>query len=229
MCTTSEPGERMCRAGRPDRRPIRDHGAVAEAQELLREAIEREGEGYQRLLEGQPAEAAGPLREASNLYRRSWEAAPPSAYGRLIGTLKTALIAGEPADEAASYVREAVGDEPQSEASAYALSLAALVQGDDELAARAAEVMGAGSDAFGRTARAIAALAGGDRDAYEQALRAIVEDFERRSEHLTGVPIADTALALERLAERRGIAVHPRSTVLPPAEPGQASRSERRR
>jgi hypothetical protein len=190
---------------------------VAEAQQLLREAIEREGEGYRRLLGGQPAEASGPLRQASDLYRRSWEAAPPSAYGRLIGTLKTALIAREGEDEAASYVREAVGDEPDSQASAYAASLAALVQGDDELAARAADLMGAGSDAFGRTGRAIAALATGDRDAYERALRAIVEDFERRSEYLTGVAIADTALALERLAERRGIAAHPRSPVLPPA------------
>ena len=190
---------------------------MAEAQDLLREAIRREGEGYRRLLEGRPAEATGPLREASDLYRRSWEAAPPSAIGRLIGTLKTALIAGEGEDEAAAYVREAVREEPESQASAYAVALAALVQGDEQLAARDAELMGAGSDAFGRTGRAIAALAAGDRDAYGRALRAIVEDFERRSEHLTGVPIADTALALERVAERRGIAVHLRSPVLPAA------------
>jgi hypothetical protein len=37
------------------------------------------------------------------------------------------------------------------------------------------------------------------------AVAAIVADFESRSEHLTGVPIADTALMLERLAAERGI------------------------
>jgi hypothetical protein len=187
------------------------------AQDLLEEAMEREAEAHRALLAGEGDAARSAFVAAAVLYRRSWEAAPPSAIGRLIGTLKTALIAGEGEDEAAAYVREAVGEEPESQALAYAVALAALVQGDEELAARYAELMGAGSDAFGRTGRAIAALAAGDRDAYGRALRAIVEDFERRSEHLTGVPIADTALALERVAERRGIAVHPRSPVLPAA------------
>jgi hypothetical protein len=43
----------------------------------------------------------------------------------------------------------------------------------------------------------------------------IVADFEGRSEHLTGVPIADTALMLERFAERRGLAARPSSALLP--------------
>ena len=66
--------------------------------------------------------------------------------------------------------------------------------------------------------RAVAALAGRDREAYAAAIAAIVADFEAREEHLTGVPIADTVLVLERLAERRGIAVHPRSPLLPPVD-----------
>jgi hypothetical protein len=44
---------------------------------------------------------------------------------------------------------------------------------------------------------------------------AIVADFEGRDEHLTGVPIADTALMLERLAGARGLAAHPASALLP--------------
>ena len=67
----------------------------------------------------------------------------------------------------------------------------------------------AGSEAFGRAAGAVAALARRDREAYAGMLAAIVADFEAREEHLTGVPIADTALVLDRLAERRGIAVAP--------------------
>jgi hypothetical protein len=43
---------------------------------------------------------------------------------------------------------------------------------------------------------------------------AIVADFEGRDEHLTGVPIADTALMLERLAG--GLASRPASPLLPP-------------
>jgi hypothetical protein len=73
-----------------------------------------------------------------------------------------------------------------------------------------------GSDAFGRTAAAIEALADGDAAAYTAALREIVADFESRSEHLTGVPIADTALMLELLAEDRGITGGIQSALLPP-------------
>ena len=73
----------------------------------------------------------------------------------------------------------------------------------------------AGSEAFGRAAGAVVALARRDRQAYAGMLAAIVADFEAREEHLTGVPIADTALVLDRLAERRGMAAHPRSPLLP--------------
>ena len=59
------------------------------------------------------------------------------------------------------------------------------------------------------------ALTRRDRQAYAGMLAGIVADFEAREEHLTGVPIADTALVLDRLAERRGMAAHPRSPLLP--------------
>ena len=72
-----------------------------------------------------------------------------------------------------------------------------------------------GSAAFGRAADAISGLAARDGDAYAAAVRAIVSDFEGRDEHLTGVPVADTALMLERLAEPRGLAAHPASALLP--------------
>ena len=72
-----------------------------------------------------------------------------------------------------------------------------------------------GSEAFGRAAEAIDALAAGDGERYAAAVRAIVSDFEQRSEHLTGVAFADTALMLERLAEPLGLAARPSSPVLP--------------
>ena len=174
-------------------------------------AIEAEGRAFDALLEGRDASPL--LRVAEASWRRSWETAPPRSYGRLIGMVKAAVLAGDAA-EAAAYVRDAVV-EPDSSPSAYALAIALIVAGDDEGAARAASGMRGGSDAFDRTAEAIDALATGDGDRYASALTAIVVDFEQRTEHITGVAFADTALMLERLAEPRGIAVHPESDLLP--------------
>jgi hypothetical protein len=42
-----------------------------------------------------------------------------------------------------------------------------------------------------------------------------VADFEGRDRHLSGVAVADTALVLERLAEPRGMAARPQSSLVP--------------
>jgi uncharacterized protein len=178
----------------------------------MREAIAADGDAYRALLAGEGAHE--PLRRAAAAYRASWEAAPPRSFGRLVGFAKASILAGE---NPAGYVLERLG-EPDSPPAFWALALAALADGDDATAARAAEGMRAGSEAFGRAADAVAALADGDRDAYAAAVRAIVDDFEGREEHLTSVRIADTALVLERLAERRLIAAHPISPLLPPVD-----------
>jgi uncharacterized protein len=178
----------------------------------MREAIAADGDAYRALLAGEGAHE--PLRRAAAAYRASWEAAPPRSFGRLVGFAKASILAGE---NPAGYVLERLG-EPDSPPAFWALALAALANGDDATAARAADGMRGGSEAFGRAADAVAALAASDRDAYAAAVGAIVDDFEAREEHLTGVPIADTALVLERLAERRAIAAHPASPLLPPVD-----------
>jgi hypothetical protein len=177
--------------------------------------VRLEGEGHRALLDHDELRARDELRAASDRYRASWEAAPPDAFGRLVGMLKAAVLAGE-GETAARYVHSTLGDDPSSPTAAYAVAIAALVHGDDERARAAAQAMRGGSDAFDRTADAIVALAAGDLDAYTLALQAIVDDFAGRSEHLTGVPIADTALMLERLAAARGLASGVRSPLLPP-------------
>lgn len=181
--------------------------------EEMQAAIRLDGEGQRLLLGGDADSGAALMREAARRYRVSWELAPPRSYGRLVGMLKAAVIAGD-ADEAAAYAREQVG-EADSPPSHYVLAVAALVTGDDDGAREAAEGMRAGSPAFGRAAAAIEALADGDAARYAAAVGEIVADFEGREEHLTGVPIADTALMLECLAERRGIAARPASALLP--------------
>lgn len=185
------------------------------AQMLLLEALERERRAQLLLIEGKADEAALILREVADLYRRSWEMAPDRAFGRLAGMLKAAILGGE-ADPFAEFAREQVplADSP---ASAWVLALAALVLGDDSAAASAAEEMRGSDGAFDRAADAVSALAGGDGSGYSQAVRAIVADFEDREHYLTGVAIADTALVLERLAEARGIAARPESSLLPQA------------
>jgi hypothetical protein len=176
----------------------------------MREAIAADGEAHRALLAGQDARAA--LRRAAERYRESWAAAPPRSYGRLVGFAKASILAGEnPAD----LIHHELGPGDDSPPACWALALAALACGDDDAALRAAAGMRAGSPAFARAADAVAAIAGRDRDAYANAIAAIVADFEGREDHLTGVPIADTALVLDRLAERHGLAAHRESPLLP--------------
>jgi hypothetical protein len=184
--------------------------------DLLARAIAAEADAQRALLDGERDRAAAGFRAAADAYRASWEVAPPRSYGRLVGMLKAAVLSGD-AHADATYARRALGDAADSPASAYALAIAALAGGDDGLAARAAEGMRGGSDAFDRTADAIAALSARDEEAYAAAIAAIVRSFETRDEHLTGVAIADTALMLDALAEPRGLAVHPRGSAVLPA------------
>jgi hypothetical protein len=185
-----------------------------EQQRLLRAALEREAEAQELLLSGDRDAATAAYREVAELYRRSWEAAHARAFGRLVGYLKAALLAGDGEAEAA-YVRTQLGEAADSPSSGYAIALAALVAGEDELAVRGAAAMREDSPAFGRAADAIEAIAREDGSAFQAALEGIVADFEARAEHLTGVAFADTALVLSRLAAKRGIAAELRSPLLP--------------
>ncbi|MGH2859175.1 MAG: hypothetical protein ACRDMJ_17000 [Solirubrobacteraceae bacterium] len=188
-------------------------------QQLMTAAIERDAEGQQALLDGDGPSAASAFADAAELYRRSWEAAPPGGYGRLVGTLKAAVLAGG-GEQEADYVRSALpAGADGSATAAYALAIAALVRGEDDDVAPLSATMRDGSDAFGRTADGLEALAAGDREAYTAAVAAIVADFEGRERHLTGIPIADTAVMLERLAARRGLAAAVQSPFLPRPAP----------
>lgn len=190
------------------------------AQELLTSAIEREGAAQRALMAGDPDGAREAFHAAADLYARSWEQAPPRSYGRLVGMLKATVLSGEDARQRAEYVRAALAGDPAapgSRTASYALALAALIAGDDEGARQRTVAMRGGSEAFDRTATAIATLAAGDRHGYRAAVTEIVNDFEQRSSHLTGVAIADTALVLEHLAAPRGMAAEVRSEVLPGA------------
>jgi hypothetical protein len=193
-------------------------------QELLTAAVTLEGDAQRAMISGDAAAARAAFAEAAGLYRQSWELAHATAYGRLVGMLKAAVLAGGGPPEA-RYVRgelsgagaggPATRKGSPSATAAYALALAALILADDDEAERRARSMSLEGEAFARTGDAIAALAGHDQIRFEVALTAIVRDFEQRGQHLSGVAVADTALVLAELGARRGMAVAIDSRALP--------------
>ena len=191
--------------------------AEPEHKRLMLEAIAREGEGHRALLDGDADAASDAYGAAAALYRQSWEAAPPGAYGRLVGMIKATILSGANATEAAAYLASQITDEETqtSAPAAYARATAALIEGDDEDAAAFAGQMRTGGDAFDRAGAGLLAIARRDEAAYAEAIDAIVADFAARPDHRTGVRIADTAAMLERLAEPRGLTARTDSPLLP--------------
>ena len=182
--------------------------------DLLMEALDAEAGAQRALLAGDAESAQQMFEAASRRYRASFECAPPASYGRLVGMLKAAVIAGNPVD-AAEYARVAVSGAEPTPTAAYVGAIVALIAGDDDGAERAAAIMRAGDASFGRAADVVSALVQRDAAGYRDACAAIVADFEGRSEHLTSVPIADTAVMFESFAEARGMACHPLSPLMP--------------
>ena len=156
------------------------------------------------LMAGEQEESATWLRRAAAAYRRSWDAgAPADAWGRPIAALKALLIAGDDATEAAEWALEAGAARAESPIGRYAATLALLVLGRDEEAGALAAALG---ESFPQdVAAALEALAESDADAYRAAVASVRRSFEQRDAFLEDVPVADTALALDALAERSGL------------------------
>jgi hypothetical protein len=188
-------------------------------KQLVRAATAATGAGLARLMQGRRGEAAGWFSRSAERFRESYPDAPAGSWGRLIGAVKARLLAGDArgAEEDAVW---ALAQEPAESASpigAYAAVLALLVLGRDaEAGALAEEFVGMPEDAFPRVVgEALVALARGDTAVYGAAVAGVLESFEERDAFLEDIPVADTVIVLETLAERRGIAAGPRSPLLP--------------
>ena len=157
------------------------------------------------------------LIRAAETYRRSWPDAPPGSWGRPIGAIKSRLIAGDliGAHEDAEWALEAGAATSESPIGRYAASLAHLVLGDDANAGTLAESIADADTIPPAVAASLAALASGDASAYKAGIRALVADFESREEFLEDIPVADTVLALQALANQRGIVLPLTSPLLP--------------
>ena len=135
----------------------------------LADALAAEHDALAALAAGEPAHDQ--LVRARDAYMASHAETGPRSWGRLIGGLKMAILAGDGAEAIAREALAETGDATGSPAAAYARALAGVVTG-----ARpdVAEMLAAG-DAFQRTGRALAALAAGDRETYAAALAEIVD------------------------------------------------------
>ncbi len=156
--------------------------------------------GLSLLMAGDQEGAAEWLRRSAERYRESWQPGSES-WGRPIGALKALLIAGDDPSDAARWALDADAVQAESPIGRYAGTLALLVLGRDAEAGALAATLGNGFPAD--VAAALAALALGDADAYGVAVASVRDSFDAREDFLEDVPVADTALALDALAERR--------------------------
>lgn len=186
-------------------------------RQLTRMGNAAAGAGLALLMDGRREEALPWLARAADRYRESYPLAPQGSWGRPIGALKADLIAGDrcAAESDARWALDAGAAASESPIGRYAACLALLVLGRDDEAGPLARTL-EGRDDFPRdVAEALRALASGDAQAYDRAVRSVLASFEAREDYLEDVPIADTALVLQALAAPRGLAVELESDLLP--------------
>jgi len=177
------------------------------------------GAGLSLLMLGRHDQAADWFERAAERYRESFQSAPPGSWGRPIGAMKAMILAGDwaKAEEAARWALEAGAAESDSPIGRYAASLASLVLGRPAEARKHADAVRTREDFPNDVGDALAFLAAEDVAGYETAVESVLESFETRDEYLEDLPIADTVLVLQAVAEHRGMAAELSSPLLPPA------------
>lgn len=191
--------------------------ADARQRQLARLANAAYGAGLASLMGGEAQAARGWLARAAERYRESSTDAPAGSWGRPIGALKARVLASD-WDGAGAEARWALGAgaaEAESPIGAYAAALAACVLEDYGSARVHADGLRIRDDFPHAVGEALASIAAEDVPGYLEAIEAVLESFESRNEYLAGVPVADTVVALQALAARRGMAVELESDLLP--------------
>jgi hypothetical protein len=175
------------------------------------------GAGLALLMAGRRDEAGGWFDRAASRYRESYELAPPGSWGRPIGAVKARILAGDwaGAEEEARWALAEGAADAESPIGRYAAVLALLTLGRDEDARPLAGSLRERDDFPHDVANALATLAAEDTLGYTYAVESVLESFEQREEYLEDIPVADTVIVLQTLAERRGIAADLASPLLP--------------
>jgi hypothetical protein len=190
-------------------------------KQLTRMGNAANGAGLALLMLDRREEAAKWLGHAADRWRESFADAPPGSWGRPIGAIKARLLAGDRAgaEDAARWALDARAAGAESPIGRYAAALAHLVLGEDEQARPLASSLRERDDFPRDVADALATLAAEDRLGYILAVESVLESFETRDEYLEDVPVADTVLVLQALAEPRGLAAELSSPLLPGYSP----------
>lgn len=189
----------------------------ARQRQLTRMGNAATAAGLAALMLGRGDDAREWFGRAARSYRESWAGAPPDAWGRPIGAIKARLLAGDDEGVAAdaSWALEVGAAESESSIGRYAATLAFCVLGDWHAARIQADLLLLRDDFPRDVAEALAYVAVEDVVAYVEAIESVLESFEQRDEYLEDVPVADTVLALQALAERRDMAAALESELLP--------------
>ena len=189
----------------------------ARQRQLTRLGNAAAGAGLALLMDGRADEAKSWLTRAAGRYRESFADAPPGSWGRPIGAIKARILAGDWAGAAddARWALDAGAAEADSPVGRYAAALALLVLEDYERARLHAAAIRTHADFPHAVGDALAFLAAHDVVGYTDAVEAVLESFETRDEYLEDVPIADTVLVLQALAQRRGFTAPLESALLP--------------
>jgi hypothetical protein len=186
-------------------------------RQLTRMGNAANGAGLALLMLGRRDEAAKWFGHAADRWRESFGDAPPDSWGRPIGAIKARLLVGDAsgAEDAARWALDAGAAASESPIGRYAAALAHLVLGENEQARLLASFLRERDDFPNDVADAVATLAAEDRPGYILAVESVLESFHSRSEYLEDVPVADTVLVLQALAERRGFKADLVSPLLP--------------
>lgn len=173
------------------------------------------GAGLSALMQG--ADPTEWLERAAARWRESYAAAPPGSWGRPIGTIKALLLAGDwaRAEEAAHWTLEEGAATVESPIGRYAAALACLVLEQWQDARVHADAIRIRDDFPADVGDALALIAAEDVVGYAEAVESVLESFETRDAYLEDVPVADTVLVLQALAERRQMAAELSSPLLP--------------
>jgi hypothetical protein len=168
-------------------------------------------------MDGNTHSAGEWFARAAERYRESYVDAPPASWGRPIGILKARLLADDWVNAAvdAHWTLEQDAAAAASPIGRYAACLAFLILGCDEEARPIADSLRTNADFPAEVADALTMIAAQDPVGYTEAIEAVLESFERRDEYLEDLPVADTVIVLQALAERRDLAAGLTSPLLP--------------
>jgi hypothetical protein len=175
------------------------------------------GAGLALLMQGNQDEASQWLHRAAEVYRESIAGAPVGSWGRPLGAMKALVIAGDwpAAEKAATWALELGAGEAESPIGRYAAALALLILGRDHDAIVHADAIRTRDDFPTDVGDSLAFIAAQDVVGYVYAIESVLASFETRDEYLEDIPVADTVLVLQALADRRGLAAELSSPLLP--------------